>query len=93
MSSWNFSSPLTARSMQDPSLLRDQIPGVFIPSYLPPGSNSTFLQTILFITQPPISWFSNRPFFFSNTFFTDIPPVSFVPSIELRSQPTSVFLQ
>jgi len=72
---WNFSSPLTVRSVQDHSIRRDQIPGVCIPAYLSPASNTSFLQIILIITQPSISWFSNRPFFFLNSFFADIPPV------------------
>ena len=53
MSLWNFSSPLAVRSMQEPGLLRDQIPGVCVPSYLSPASNASLLQIILIITQPP----------------------------------------
>jgi len=59
--------------MQDLDILQDQIPGVSIPSYFSPASNTHFLQIIFNISQTSLSWLSNGPFLLTgyseNVFF------------------------
>jgi len=55
-------------------ILQDQFPGVSVPSYFSPASNTHFLQIIFNIGQPSLSWFSKGPSlllgYSENTFFT-----------------------